>query len=243
VLIEKLPRHFSLMVAEALDLSKCRKPCRNTVTGLNSERSLVSLFYKRSFDIVVSLSVLLIISPILLIIALAVKLTSSGSIFYRGVRTGLHGVEFRILKFRTMVSDAESLGGPTTGTHDPRVTPLGAFLRKTKIDELPQFINVLIGDMSLVGPRPEVPEYTKQYQGDELLILTQRPGITDYASIEFADLDDRVGNEDPDKFYRENILPRKNALRVKYIKDWSLTSDFIILWKTFVRILKKVAVK
>ena len=188
-----------------------------------------------------SLSVLLLIWPIIFFVAIAIKLTSPGPVFYRGIRTGLHGIPFRILKFRTMIVDAESLGGPTTGTNDKRVTSIGAFLRKTKLDELPQFINVLTGDMSLVGPRPEVLEYTGTYTGEEKIILAMRPGITDYSSIEFADLDDLVGDKDPDKYFREHIMPKKTALRVKYVKEWSLWSDFRILWMTFFRVMKRVA--
>ncbi|GFO63823.1 sugar transferase [Geomonas paludis] len=198
-----------------------------------------ALALKRSADILLSLSVLAVLWPLLLAAAVAVKLSSPGPVFYRGVRSGLNGTTFRILKFRSMVIDAEALGGPTTGTNDPRVTRVGAFLRKTKLDELPQFLNVLKGDMSLVGPRPEVLEYTSQYRGEERLILCMRPGITDYASIEFADLDDQVGSEDPDRFFREHILPRKNALRVKYVKQWSLGSDLVILWQTAWRVLKR----
>jgi len=200
-----------------------------------------ALFIKRSFDVLFSLLVLLLICPIILFVAIAIKLSSPGPVFYRGIRTGLHGIPFRILKFRTMVVDAESLGGPTTGTNDKRVTPIGAFLRKTKLDEIPQFINVLTGDMSLVGPRPEVLEYTSTYTGEERCILSMRPGITDYASIEFADLDDRVGDKDPDKYFREHIMPQKTALRIKYVKEWSLWSDFRILWMTFFRVMKRVA--
>lgn len=199
-----------------------------------------ALCAKRVSDILLSAIVLFVIWPILICIALMVKFTSPGPVFYRGLRTGLHGKEFRILKFRTMVPDAEHLGGPTTGTNDPRVTPCGAFLRQTKFDELPQFINVLLGDMSLVGPRPEVPEYTRQYRGEEKLIVAMRPGITDYASIEFADLDDRVGSEDPDAYFKEHILPRKNELRVRYVKNWSFFEDFKILWRTVLRVLKRV---
>ena len=117
------------------------------------------------------------------------------------------------------------------------------FLRKTKLDELPQFINVLKGEMSLVGPRPEVLEYTSKYSGEERLILTMRPGITDFASIEFADLDDRVGQDDPDDFFRKNILPRKNELRLKYVKEWNLVTDIVILGKTCIRIIKRVFTK
>lgn len=200
-----------------------------------------ALFLKRSFDVLFSLLVLLLIWPIILFVAIVVKLTSPGPVFYRGIRTGLHGLPFRILKFRTMVVDAESLGGPTTGTNDKRVTPIGALLRRTKLDELPQFINVLTGDMSLVGPRPEVLEYTGTYTGEEKIILAMRPGITDYSSIEFADLDDLVGDKDPDKYFCEHIMPKKTALRIKYVKEWSLWSDFRILWMTFFRVIKRVA--
>lgn len=202
-----------------------------------------TLFIKRLFDVLLSFLVLLLIWPIILFVAIAIKLTSPGPVFYRGIRTGLYGLPFRILKFRTMVVDAEKLGGPTTGTNDKRVTAIGAFLRKTKLDELPQFINVLKGDMSLVGPRPEVLEYTATYTGEEKVIVLLRPGITDYASIEFADLDDRVGDEDPDKYFREHIMPRKTELRIKYVKEWSLVSDFHILWATFLRVIKRIVLK
>lgn len=199
-----------------------------------------SLVIKRIFDVVCSLAVLLAVWPLIFAAAIAVKMSSPGPIFYRGLRSGLNGRTFRILKFRTMVVNAEALGGPTTGTNDPRVTRVGSFLRRTKLDEFPQFFNVLMGDMSLVGPRPEVLEYTSRYVGEEKLILSMRPGITDYASVKFADLDDLVGRDDPDKYFREHILPTKNALRVRYVKEWSLGSDFAILWATFNRVLKRV---
>lgn len=198
-----------------------------------------ALGVKRAADILGAVVALAIASPLLLGAALAIKLTSPGPVFYRGIRAGREGTTFRIFKFRSMVVNAESRGGPTTGTNDPRVTPVGRFLRKTKLDELPQFINVLLGDMSLVGPRPEVEQYASRYAGEEKLILAMRPGITDYASIEFADLDDRVGAEDPDKFFQEHILPRKNALRVRYVKEWSLASDVRILWATVFRVLRR----
>jgi lipopolysaccharide/colanic/teichoic acid biosynthesis glycosyltransferase len=202
-----------------------------------------AIYLKRLFDIVFSFFVLLIFWPLILVVAISIKLSSPGPVFYRGIRTGLHAKPFRILKFRTMVINAESLGGPTTGTDDKRVTQIGSFLRRTKLDELPQFFNVLIGEMSLVGPRPEVLEYTSRYEGVEKCIFLMRPGITDYASIEFADLDDRVGNIDPDKFFREHIMPRKTELRIKYIKEWSLWADFQILWLTFFRVIKRVLVR
>lgn len=199
-----------------------------------------ALVIKRIFDVAFSLTVLLAVWPLIFAAAAAVKMSSPGPIFYRGLRSGLHGRTFKILKFRTMVVNAEALGGPTTGTNDPRVTRVGSFLRHTKLDEFPQFFNVLMGDMSLVGPRPEVLEYTSRYEGEEKLILSMRPGITDFASVKFADLDDLVGRDDPDKYFREHILPTKNALRVRYVKEWSLGSDFAILWATFRRVLRKV---
>lgn len=199
-----------------------------------------ALFIKRFLDVLFSFTALCILSPVLLIVALGIKISSPGPVFYRGLRGGYHWHPFYILKFRTMVENAESLGGPTTGTNDPRVTRIGYFLRRTKLDELPQFINVLIGQMSLVGPRPEVLEYVNQYAGDERLILAMRPGITDYSSLEFANLDDLVGTDDPDTYFKQHILPRKNALRVKYVKEWRLRSDFIILWQTLLRVLQKI---
>lgn len=199
-----------------------------------------ALGVKRAVDFGASLVLLLATSPLLALTALAVKLSSPGPVFYRGVRSGLGGTTFRILKFRTMVSNAEVLGGPTTGTNDPRVTRVGAWLRRTKLDELPQFLNVLAGQMSLVGPRPEVLEYTSQYRGENACILWMRPGITDYASIEFADLDDRVGTSDPDAYFRQHILPRKNGLRVKYVREWSLGSDVRILSATAACVVRRI---
>ena len=189
--------------------------CTPNISSIKNCRSInhpkTALLIKRILDVVISLVIILLIFPLVIILAIVVKFSSPGPVFYQGIRTGLYGKPFRILKFRTMVIDAESLGGPTTGTNDKRVTPIGAFLRKTKLDELPQFINVLTGDMSLVGPRPEVLEYTATYTGEERCILSMRPGITDYSSIEFADLDDLVGDKDPDKYFREHIMPRKTA--------------------------------
>ena len=205
----------------------------------NLDHPWLALRIKRSSDILFSLLAFLIIWPLILVVAVAIKISSPGPVFYRGIRTGLHGKPFRILKFRTMVANAESLGGPTTGTNDPRVTRIGAFLRRTKLDELPQFWNVLTGEMSLVGPRPEVLEYTATYEGEERCILSMRPGITDFASIEFADLDDLVGDSDPDRYFREQIMPRKTALRMKYVKEWSLLTDFRLLWLTFFRVIKR----
>ena len=198
------------------------------------------LIVKRLVDVCVAALVLLAGSPLFSICALLVRLSGPGPVLYRGIRTGRFGKPFRILKFRTMVVDAERLGGPTTGTNDLRVTRIGRVLRRTKLDEIPQFVNVLVGDMSLVGPRPEVPVYTDTYSGEEQCILLMRPGLTDYASIEFADLDDLVGDADPDEYFRAHIMPRKTALRVKYVNEWSLKNDLWILSQTAWRVMKRI---
>lgn len=198
------------------------------------------IFLKRVIDIIISISFLILLLPLLIIIAVIIKFTGTGPIFYYGKRTGLYGKPFKIIKFRTMVIDAEVIGGPTTGTDDPRVCRFGRFLRKSKLDEIPQLINVLLGQMSLVGPRPEVEVYTSRYIGEEKLILLMRPGITDYSSLKFADLDNMVGVTNPDNYYQEYILPVKNQLRIKYVKEWNLKSDFSILWMTLRKVLKNI---
>lgn len=191
---------------------------------------------KRSVDLFSCAIGLMLISPLLLLIALAVKLSSHGPVFYRGVRIGRYGRPFRIWKFRTMLVGSESLGG-TTGKDDPRVTQVGRFLRKYKFDELPQLVNVLTGDMSLVGPRPELEEHTSAYQGEEKLILSVRPGITDYASVQFHNLNELVGSEDPHRVFIEEFRPEKNRLRLAYVKQQSLREDMKILVKTLARVL------
>lgn len=192
---------------------------------------------KRGFDISLSSVALVVLSPLLLLIAIGIKLTSPGPIFYRGVRTGRFGKPFRILKFRTMVVDAATLGGPSTGKDDPRVTRFGRFLRQFKLDELPNLVCVLRGQMSIVGPRPEVPEYTKLYSGEERLILKVRPGITDFSSIQFINLAEHIGATNADEMFETKVLPIKNALRVKYVKEWSFWSDLKIIARTLVSLL------
>lgn len=199
----------------------------------------VARIVKRCIDLSLALLGLVFLAPWLVVIALLVRLSSSGPIFYRGMRTGLHGAPFHILKFRTMVENAETLGGTTTGDRDPRITRVGRVLRTYKLDELPQLINVLKGDMSLVGPRPEVAEYTDAYTEEERQILTVRPGITDWASIEFNDLQAVVGSDRPDDEFREKVLPRKNALRLRYVREQSLLQDWRILTKTLLIVLMK----
>lgn len=191
---------------------------------------------KRVFDILVASLALLFLSPFLLLIAISVRLDSPGPAIYRGRRSGIHNTEFYMLKFRTMVVDAESRGGYSTARNDPRVTRVGRALRRSKFDELPQLINVLRGEMSIVGPRPEVPAYTRLYAGEERLILTVLPGITDYSSIKFVQLDLLLGEKDADKVYEEIVRPVKNALRIKYVKEQSLKTDIIIISKTILKL-------
>jgi len=193
---------------------------------------------KRLFDIVASSLGLIILAPILACIAISIKLSSPGPVFYRGVRTGRYGRPFKMFKFRTMVVGAEKLGGTTTGKNDPRVTSIGWLLRKYKLDELPQLINVLRGEMSIVGPRPEVEEYTSIYNQEEQIILNVRPGITDYASMNFVNLSEIVGSENPDKYYAENVRPLKNSLRVKYVKEQTFWGDMKIILMTLQRLLR-----
>jgi len=196
----------------------------------------IDLAAKRLFDVVASAIALIALSPLLLVVAAGVKLTSPGPVFYRGVRTGRHGKPFRILKFRTMVVDAAEIGGPSTGQDDPRVTRFGAFLRRFKLDELPNLFCVLFGQMSIVGPRPEVPQYTSLYEGEEKLILSVRPGITDLSSIRFIDLASHIGAENVDAAFESRVLPIKNRLRVQYVKERSFWIDMKIIGSTLLKL-------
>lgn len=187
---------------------------------------------KRAFDILFGCLALLMLLPLYAAVALLIKLDGPGPIFYRGVRTGRFGKPFRIYKFRTMHVGMEKSGGDTTALGDPRITRIGACLRRYKIDELPQFLNVLLGEMSIVGPRPELPHYTRRYDVEERCILAVNPGITDYSSIEFSALDECVGPNDVDRIFEERILRRKNELRVRYVREQSCCNDVVIILKT-----------
>ena len=199
------------------------------------------IFVKRSMDIVLSLMGLIICLPFFFLIAFIIKVESRGPIIYRGVRTGKGGHNFIMYKFRTMIENAEITGGYVTAKNDERITTFGSFLRRYKLDELPQLINVLLGTMSLVGPRPEVEFYTKKYSQEEQIILSVKPGITDYSSIEFVQLSENVGtNANAERFQQniENVLKKKNRLRVKYVNDRSFKTDFKILLRTITKLLK-----
>ena len=193
---------------------------------------------KRIFDIILSLFGLIILLPFMLIIAIFIKLDSKGPVFFKQLRVTKNGREFKIFKYRTMRVGSDKYSQITVGKDD-RITKIGSFLRKYKLDEIPQLINVLLGDMSLVGPRPEVPKYVALYTKEQKEILKVRAGITDYASIEFSDENDLLASEeDPEKAYIEKIMPKKIELNKKYISEISMLTDIKIILLTIKKILK-----
>ncbi|ALF18698.1 sugar transferase [Fusobacterium animalis] len=193
---------------------------------------------KRIFDITLSLFGLIILLPFMLIIAILIKIDSKGPVFFKQIRVTKNGKEFKIFKYRTMKVGSDKYSQITVGK-DGRITKLGSFLRKYKLDEIPQLINVLIGDMSLVGPRPEVPKYVALYTDEQKEILKVRAGITDYASIEFSDENDLLASEEePEKVYIEKIMPKKIELNKKYLSEISILTDIKIILLTIKKILK-----
>lgn len=194
---------------------------------------------KRIFDLVCSAAGLLCAAPLFLVLAVWIKLDSRGPVFYRGVRVGRYGKPFRIYKFRSMVTDAEKRGGASTSDRDPRITRPGRLIRKCKLDEISQLVNVLIGDMSLVGPRPEVQKYVDLYTQEEQAILALRPGITDWASIWNADEGTVLARApDPDRAYEELIRPTKLKLQLWYACQHGFWTDLRILFYTVYRIVR-----
>ena len=195
---------------------------------------------KRTFDILFSSIGLLFLSPLIILISIIIKFGSKGPILYKGTRVGRYGKLFKMLKFRTMVVNAEELGGSSTANNDPRITKTGKFLRKVKLDELPQLINVFKGEMSFVGPRPEVQHYVNMFTEEEKSILSVRPGITDWASLWNPDEGSVLaGSLDPEKTYMEKIRPEKIRLQLKYVNERSFFKDIKILFLTFGAIVKK----
>lgn len=193
---------------------------------------------KRAFDIVTSLIILLVFLPIGLVIGVWISLESRGGVFYRQERVGRHGVPFQLLKFRTMRRNADKAGRLTVGMRDARITRSGYFLRKYKLDEFPQFVNVLKGDMSVVGPRPEVREYVDRYTESQREILNVKPGITDLASIEYFRENELLGqSSDPQKTYIEEIMPAKIELNRKYLANPTVVHDLKIMWRTFLKMI------
>lgn len=194
---------------------------------------------KRIFDLIFVIPGLLILSPVLLVIIFLIKQDSDGPVLFKQERVGLNGKIFKVLKFRTMVVDAEQKGAKVTTGGDPRITKSGHWLRKYKLDELPQLFNVLKGEMSLVGPRPEVPEYVAFYSDKQKeSILSVLPGLTDQASIEFRNENDLLsGSTDPVKDYREKVLPIKLTYYMQYVKNRSLWGDFKLIIRTIIAIV------
>lgn len=195
---------------------------------------------KRLFDIVASGLGLIVLSPLFLILAIWIKLDSKGPVFYRQVRVGYKNKDFRIFKFRSMRIGADKGSLVTIGGHDPRVTRSGYFIRKFKFDELPQLINVFLGDMSLVGPRPEVRHYVDYWTPEQMHVLDVRPGITDPASIKFRNENELMEKaEDPEKYYIEVIMQEKIKLYLKYVEKHNFFYDLGLIFKTFWVIIKE----
>jgi lipopolysaccharide/colanic/teichoic acid biosynthesis glycosyltransferase len=195
---------------------------------------------KRLFDIVFTLIGLIVLSPLFLILAIIIKKDSKGPVFFRGERIGKNNKPFRIYKFRTMVENAHNMGGPSTASDDPRLTRIGLFLKRYQLDEFPQLINVLKGEMSLVGPRPEVKIYVDMMSEEERnTILSVLPGMTDWASIwDFHEGEVLKGSADPEKAYMEKIRPKKLELQMEYVKRRSFFTDLKIIFETIFKIFK-----
>lgn len=195
---------------------------------------------KRIFDVIASGLGLIVLSPFFLILAAWIKLDSKGPVFYRQVRVGLHNKDFRIFKFRSMRVGADKGSLVTIGGRDPRITRSGYFIRKFKFDELPQLINVFVGDMSLVGPRPEVRHYVDYWTDEQMHVLDVRPGITDPASIKFRNENELMEQaEDPEKYYIEVIMQEKLKLYLEYVENQSFWGDIGLIFKTFWVIVKE----
>lgn len=192
---------------------------------------------KRIFDLFASLTVLLIFLPFFLVISIWIAIDSPGGVFYSQVRVGKDGEEFRLMKFRSMHPESDKKGELTIGA-DSRITQAGRFLRKTKIDEFPQLFNIIAGDMSIVGPRPEVPRYVLLYSEEQRRVLSVQPGLTDYASIEYLDEQELLGkSDDPEKTYISEIMPAKLRLNLKYIEDRNFWLDLKLIFRTIFKIV------
>ncbi|MGE0561438.1 MAG: sugar transferase [Flavobacteriales bacterium] len=192
---------------------------------------------KRFFDIIFSLIGLLFLLPFFILIGLIIVIDSKGGVFYQQNRVGKNSKDFGLFKFRTMKPDSDKKGLLTVGGRDPRITAIGYHLRKYKLDELPQLINVLIGDMSLVGPRPEVRKYVDLYDKEQLQVLQVKPGITDYASIEYFNENELLGkSSNPEETYIKEVMPEKLRINLKYIEEYSIFTDFKIIFKTIGKI-------
>lgn len=189
---------------------------------------------KRFADCIIAIIGLIAFCPVLILVAVLIKLDSKGSVFYKQVRVGWFNKDFKIFKFRTMYTAADKKGLLTIGGRDPRVTKIGYYLRKSKLDELPQLLNIVLGEMSFVGPRPEVRTYVKLYTEAQMKVLNVRPGITDLASIEYRNENELLqSQEDPNQFYIDVIMQEKLNINLKYLEKRNLIKDFVVVLKTF----------
>ena len=188
---------------------------------------------KRFLDVLLSVLVLIILSPLFIIIAIIIACESRGGVIYAQTRVGRYNKDFKLLKFRTMYTGSDQKGLITVGEHDSRITPFGYFLRKSKLDEFPQLLNIIKGDMSIVGPRPEVRHYVDMYTEEQLKVLSVRPGLTDFASLVYIDENKLLENqENPEEFYIKEMMPRKLELNLKYIEQQSVKTDAVLIFKT-----------
>ena len=204
------------------------------------QKKRVSLFFKRVFDILAATILLLLLSPVFLILAIAIKIDSPGKVFYRQVRVTQYGRRFRIFKFRSMVSDADRKGTLVTVSGDTRVTKIGKFIRRYRLDEIAQLLNVICGDMTFVGTRPEVPRYTDQYTSEMMATLLIPAGITSLASIYYKDESKILdASDDPDRVYVEKVLPAKMYHNLKAIEEFSLFGDVKIMFMTLFAVVGK----
>lgn len=209
-------------------------------SSITAYKGIYNRYIKRALDFVFAFIFFIILIPFYLIISLAVAVDSGLPVLYRAERGGYRGKNFKICKFRSMVNGADKIGGCTTALNDSRITRIGGILRKTKFDETPQLINILKGEMSFVGPRPEVLKYVEAFEGTEKLISEVRPGITDYSSLQFINLDEIVGAENADEVFETKILKQKNALRIKYVSEVSFFTDIKIFFLTVWGVVKKI---
>lgn len=193
---------------------------------------------KRIFDVVFAILCLILFSPLLILIAIVIKLDSKGPVIFKQIRVGRNMKDFHLIKFRTMKVVQSNNSLLTIGNHDNRITKIGYWLRKYKLDELPQLLNVLKGQMSFVGPRPEVRKYVNMYSEEQRYVLSIKPGITDWASVEFCNENELLQHaEDPENYYIERIIPAKIKQNMRYIKQHDIITDFKIIWLTLNRIV------
>lgn len=229
-----------------MNINESSKIIINNFTTTYSEEELERAIYgfynrfiKRFIDLILASVLFAILTPLYVVISCAIILDDGFPVLYRAPRGGFRNSTFFICKFRTMVRNADKLGGSTTALNDKRVTKIGLLLRKTKIDETAQLLNIIKGEMSFIGPRPEALEYVNLFKGQEKKILQVRPGITDYSSIKYINLDEMVGKDNVDKIFKEQILCKKNILRIKYIAEISLKTDIKIFCSTVHAVVEK----